>query len=330
GTMPFAHPSYPPLIGGSVALAWQVTGDHSYRLGSVIVACLNAACVLAVGWALFEVGRRAAAGAKKAREVVATSVSAAASVLVVFAAFGVAGPFATNGYADLLWSAAAVGAIAYGLVMPPFGGSVGAAAVLLAVAGLTKDEGIAIGMVVVVLIAARRVSGADRRRWPILAGVVGVGFLGAWPVLVRLLGVHGDVPNVGSTTDRVTRVRLTFDAIVPHLHVVLLAVPLSVIGTLVATAARRAAGVGNDLWSWGAIAIGTALIGGVYVTGPGNVEFWLFTSVHRTTIFTAIGVWWEVGVWTTLCTAAFARGRERSVASMERGQVLETGPLPAI
>ena len=35
--------------------------------------------------------------------------------LLVFVAFGITEPFMTNGYADPIWSLAAVGAVAYGL-----------------------------------------------------------------------------------------------------------------------------------------------------------------------------------------------------------------------
>ena len=37
------------------------------------------------------------------------------AVLLVFVAFGITEPFMTNGYADPIWSLAAVGAVAYGL-----------------------------------------------------------------------------------------------------------------------------------------------------------------------------------------------------------------------
>ena len=58
--IPFAHPSYPPLVGGSVAVSWLVTGDHDYRLGVVIVALLDAGALAAAAWVAVEVGRRVA------------------------------------------------------------------------------------------------------------------------------------------------------------------------------------------------------------------------------------------------------------------------------
>ena len=48
----------------------------------------------------------------------------------------------TNGYADPIWSLAAVGAVAYGLQLGEGRSNRGAAALLLAlVAGMSKDEG---------------------------------------------------------------------------------------------------------------------------------------------------------------------------------------------
>jgi hypothetical protein len=334
GTMPFAHPSYPPLVGGTVAVAWQITGDHAYRLGVVMVACLNAASVLALGWALFELGRRTARVVAGRRGAVLASVAAVSSVLLVLAAFEAAGPFTTNGYADLLWSSAAVGAVAYGLVLSGRGVDLGATGVLLAVAVLTKDEGIAVGVGIVVLLATRRAV-SDRRPWrSLVAGVCALACVGAWPALVRLLGAHGDVANIGrNTDDDLNRARLTFDAMVPHLHVLLLAAPVAVAGALVAGRLRGEVALGNDIWSWAAIAVGTCVIAAVYVFGPGSVELWLLTSVHRTTMFTSIGVWWEIGTWTVLAAAAAARRAperlRRELSAVDRGR-LEIDPCASV
>jgi len=305
--MPFAHPSYPPLIGGSVAVAWEITRDHAYRLGVVLVACLNATAALALGWAMFEVARRAATIRHHRGAVGVLWAGAVVSGLMVLAAFGVAGPFATNGYADMLWSAAAAGAVLYGLVLGSDASDLGAAAILLAVAGLTKDEGIAVGLCIVALMTLRRL--AARRPWlkQLAAGAVAAAGLSAWPVLIRILGVEPNVSNIGARQgDDLQRARLTFDAMVPHLHVLLLALPVALVGAALAVRARDDTSLGNDAWSWAAITLGTAVIASVYVTGPGNVEFWLVTSVHRTTMFTALALWCEVGAWTIIVATAIA------------------------
>ena len=54
-----AHSSYPPLISTSVAVCWQITGNHSNRLGVVVVGLLNACAAVSLGWVLVESGLEA-------------------------------------------------------------------------------------------------------------------------------------------------------------------------------------------------------------------------------------------------------------------------------
>ena len=301
--IPFAHPSYPPLVGGSVAVSWLVTGNHGYRLGVVMVALLDACALAAAAWVAVEVGRRVGAAVWR-RPAMAYTAGVVVAGLLVLAAAGVVGPFATNGYADPLWASAAVGAVGFGLVLPGRGRDAGAAVLLLAVAGLTKDEGIVTAMAIVVLMALRAARGSMVARrgvlpWrPVLAGVAGVLVLGAWPVLVKLLGATADVPITGPRQgDDLSRAHQTAQAMAGHLHVLLLALPVAVLGGLLLRRARRAAGIGNDGWACAALAAGILIVAAAYVTGGGNVEFWLATSVHRTTFFPALVAWWIVGTW---------------------------------
>ncbi|HEX4081469.1 MAG TPA: hypothetical protein VHX40_00780, partial [Acidimicrobiales bacterium] len=277
--IPFAHASYPPLVGGSVAVSWLVTGDHGYRLGVVMVALLGACALAAAAWVAVEVGRRIGAA-------VACTAGVVVAGLLVLAAAGVAGPFATNGYADPLWASAAVGAVGFGLVLPGRGRDAGAAVLLLAVAGLTKDEGIVTAMAIVGLMALRGARGSWAARpgvppWrPLLAGTAGVLALAAWPVLVKLLGATADVTVTGPRQgDDLSRAHQTADAMAAHLHVLLLALPVAVVGGLLLRRARRRAGVGHDGWAWAALAAGIAIVAAAYVTGGGDVAFWLATSV---------------------------------------------------
>lgn len=310
--LPFAHASYPPLVGGAVAVGWLVTGDRGYLLGVVIVALLNACAVASAAWVAIEVGRRC--GARVAGVVVAG--------LFVLVAFGVAGPFATDGYADLLWAAAAVGAVGFGLVLPGRGHDLGAAVLLLVVAGLTKNEGTATAMAIVVLMAARSARGAwlhGRVGWqrPLAAGAAGVLALGGWPVLMKLLDAAPNVEIIGSRQgDDVSRAHQAYDAMAAHLHVLLLALPVALVGALLLRRARRATGVGNDGWAWVALAAGALAVAMTYVTGAGNVEFWLVTSVNRTTFFPALAAWWIVGIW--------------AVVGMADNDVLDDGLKPVL
>jgi hypothetical protein len=327
--IPFAHASYPPLVGGSVAVSWLVTGDHGYGLGVVMVALLDACALAAAAWVAVEVGRRVGAAlaadvgrgaggghAARRRPAVAYTAGVVVAGLLVLAAAGVVGPFATNGYADPLWALAAVGAVGFGLVLPGRGRDLGAAVLLLAVAGLTKDEGIVTAMAIVVLIALRGARGSWVARpgtlpWrPIVAGAAGVVALAAWPGLVKLLGATADVTITGPRQgDDLSRAHQTADAMAAHLHVLLLALPVAVVGGLLLRRARRAAGVGNDGWAWASLAAGIVIVAAAYVTGGGDVGFWLATSVHRTTFFPALVGWWIVGTWAVVGMAPGAAGR---------------------
>jgi hypothetical protein len=244
-------------------------------------------------------------------------VPAAAGVLVaglfVLATFGVIGPFATNGYADPLWSIAAAGAIGYGLCLPLRKKYTAMAAILLAVCGLTKVEGTATAAGIIVLLVARwvasvwrRPEGADGtsiRSWrpvwaPVLTGVGGLIALEVWPQLTKLVHATRDVNTSGARQGTLSsRAHLTFDAMTPHLHVLLLAVPVAVVGGMLLARNRRRLGLANDLWAWAGLAVGLVAVAGAYVTGPGDTAGWLLTSVHRTTMFPAIAAWLIVALW---------------------------------
>ena len=75
--------------------------------------------------------------------------------------FGVVGPFATNGYADPLWSIAAVGAVTFGLILPQERWMLGVSSILIAVAGETKIEGTLAAGAIMVLILARWLGASD-------------------------------------------------------------------------------------------------------------------------------------------------------------------------
>lgn len=318
--LPFAHAAYPPLIGASVALSWIVTGNHTDRFGVVVVALLNAGATMAAAWALVDLGRRCAEHRAEGRPpaghvgprrapTAPYLVGAAAAALSVLVAFGVAGPFATNGYADMLWAASAVGAVAYGLVLTGRRTDLGAAIVLLAVAGLTKDEGYVTSMAIVALLTVRSLATSWASRSPrwwrsLVFGALGVAGLALWPVVTTLLDAAPNAPAPGRRdgTDG-SRLHATVSSMAPHLHVLLLAAAATVVGTLVLRRTRGALGVGSEGWTWAALVAGLASVVVVYVTGPGNIELWLITSTHRTTIYAALLGWWIVAVWAVIGSA---------------------------
>ena len=317
------HASYPPLVSTAAAVSWQLTGNHSERLGVVVVALLNATATFATAWVIVEIGR--IAGRKQEpenRARFAELIGAVCAVLFVLVAFDVFGPFATNGYADPLWSMAAAGAIGYGLILPCNKRNVGAAAILIAVSGLTKTEGTATALVLVILISARyaldavqlrmheasdlgprhRFKVAGRALWPVIAcGTAGIVFLSLWPALVKVEHTARDSNTSGSRQGTWTsRSHETYTAMAPYLHILLLAIPVAVVAGMVLARGRSKLDLGNDLWAWLGLLGGMVVIAAAYVSGPGNTYFWLLTSVHRTTMFPITAAWLILAVWTVL------------------------------
>jgi hypothetical protein len=301
-----SHPGYPPLVSGAMALSWQLSGDGSDRVAVITVALLNACALFVAAWGLVEAARRGAArleiGQYRRRFIIGMGVLIAALAILVTG--GVLGTFDTNGYADPLWSLAAVGAVVWGLSLPPTMSSIGVSVILVLVAGMTKVEGIAVAMIIVVVLTARLYGYGRRRRRLLLAGFAGLVTLLVWPLATLAMGVPND-PSLrgsreGSLLDRAQR---AMSAAAPHLEVVLLAVGCGVIGFLFLREVRQRLGLGNDLWAWAALGGAILVLGGAYVFGPGNVQLWLDTSVDRTTIFVALLGWWIVAVW-AVCGAS--------------------------
>jgi hypothetical protein len=304
-----SHPGYPPLVSAVMALAWWVSGTGTDRVAVVMVAMLNACALLVAGWCIVEAARRGAqrlhAGVRPERVLI--GVGLVVAVLAVLVAGGVLGTFATNGYADPLWSLAAVVAVVYGLVLPATASDLGVAAIMVGVAGLTKVEGTAVAMLLVVLIAIRL---STRRRnlgkLPLAAAAAGVVALFVWPLLTLLLGAPTDPSLTGSQRGSLAgRAHRTLNAMAPHLEIVLLAALCSVAGYFLLRRVRERLNLGNDLWAWAALLGATTVLGGAYVVGPGNVELWLATSVDRTTIFVALLGWWILALW-AVCGSAGA------------------------
>ncbi len=306
----FAHPPYPPLVGGAVAVSWFVSGLHTYRLGVVMLALLGALAALAAASVSVELARRLAVSAGRWRRVVILGIGVATTGALVMLAFAVTGFDMVDGYADALWAAAAVGAVAFGLVLPCEPATIGAAAILAAVAGTTKLEGSLTAAIIVGLIAARVLArhwSADRTRAWWHAGVVALGtwiVIGAWPVVIRLLGALPDRP-VGGPRQGSDPSRLHASAVAAwgQLHVVAVAVAVAVIGALFLRSARRRAELGSDIWSWAALTAGLGIILGAYVVGPGDVQGWLHSSIRRTMFFPELEAYWLMATWAVIAVS---------------------------
>jgi hypothetical protein len=339
-TLVLGQSAYPPLVSASTAVSWSVTGNHTLRLGVVVTALLNTCALAVASFALVECGRRAAgrlaATAERVWTVVPMVGGVVAAVLLVFIAFGITEPFMTNGYADPLWSLAALGAVAYGLQMRVGRSEQGAVLVLLLVAGMSKDEGVATASALIVLIALRWLvtMPADRRRilwWrPVVVGAVELAAVAAWPVLMRLIHARGQTSGTLSPAgDWVSRAHATADGMAPYLHVLVLAAPVAVVGGLLLSGVRRRSGVANDGWGWVGLACGLVAVGGALVVGSSGIAAWLLTTVHRVTEFPALTGWWIVATWAVVASAspAIARLQVRAGSREATGAALPE-PVP--
>jgi hypothetical protein len=325
---------YPPLVSAATAVAWRVTGDQSMRLGVVVIALLNT-CALATGsFALVESGghftRRLLPGHRTGESSLSGSgspsggrwlsfaplvVGIVVASLLVFVAFGITEPFMTNGYADPIWSLAALGAVAYGLQMGASRTNRGAALILVLVAGLSKNEGVATAGALVVLIALRGVvsmPAAERhRRWwrPVVIGAAELAALAAWPLLMRAIHARGESSTLSAAHEWPDRARAAYDGMAPYLHVIVLAAPLAVVGGLVLSRVRRRSGLANDWWAWAGLAGGLVVVGGAYVTSTAAIAVWLVGTVDRVTEFPALTGWWIVAMWAVVASGALGATR---------------------
>jgi hypothetical protein len=344
--------AYPPLVSASSALAWLVTGDQSVRLGVVVIALLNTCALAVAAFALVESGRQAArrlgsgqddddwrgssAGAQPSpsrnRMPIAPPVAGvAAAVLLVFVAFGITEPFMTNGYADPIWSLAAVGAVAYGLQMGISRVNQGVTLVLLLVAGMSKDEGIATAVALIVLVALRGLVAMSReerrRRWwrPPLLGLAEVVAVAAWPGVMRIIHARGEsATSFSPRHEWPTRARTMYAGMAPYLHVMVLAALLSVVGGAVLSRVRCRSGAANDWWAWAGLASGLLAVSLAYVTGTADLHEWLVGTVDRVTEFPALAAWWIVAMWAVVASGAPAanrfRGNRRSTGTRSKAE----------
>ena len=323
--------AYPPLVSASAAVAWKITGIHSARLGVTVIAVLNACALATAALAVVDCGRGMAG--RVSRSWIPMASGLVAAILLVMVASGVTEPFLTNGYADPLWSLAAVGAVAFGLQLRDDPSARAAAAVLILVAGTTKDEGLVTALALVILVAARSI-GMDglrgaRDRWlvPVAVALGEVALLAWWPMMMRVIGARGASSTFDTHTGVAHRTNATIHGMSPYLHVLVLAVPLSVVGGLVLSGVRRRVGMGNDLWAWGALATGLGAVGAVLVASRSPIGPWILSTVHRITEFPILQAWWIVGIWAVVATSELAGILEGDPAS-SRGAPRPNEPLP--
>jgi hypothetical protein len=306
-----ANPDYPPLVPAVSALGFSFAGRSVLILGSELTALLNAAAIGVIAVGVATVGRPSAR-----REHLLSIVFAA---LVCLAAFSVGGNYihvgnyGVDGDADLLWAAAAVGAIVWGLVLPRGRPALMVAWSCAIVASLTKNEGLITAIIILLLIAIRyhrpSLARYDAAGTPVLRAsamswgkCVAMWIVPAVPGLVWLaqmhfLGVQNYFFGTPTTESLGVRTSATFKAMSNSEEIFWAALFILAIGCIWFRDSRRRAELGHPLWLWTAWAGGNVLIAATYISGDLEIHTWLTESVDRTTIYGKLLLLVEIAVW---------------------------------
>jgi hypothetical protein len=330
-----SNPDYPLLVPAAGALAFAVFGRGDLHLATDMTALLNACALGAAG-----IGVAAAGSNGRLPTRLVATVAAGATCLV---GFGIAGSYGVNGYADLLWAAAAAGAIIWGLVLPRSTQSLAVAWICAAVASLTKNEGLATALIVLVLIALRyrplalrqlrahpeRPGHPGPEAWPLARGwaeravfVVVPALPGlAWAVLIRLLGLQDNFFRSSSAESLAVRADATAPAMTAQLTVAPVAIAVLVAGCFFLRGAREKGRLANPAWLWTAGFFSLVFIFATYVFGSYEIHSWLLDSVFRTTIFAQLLLHVDLVIWLVIAVdAALTRLPIRGRRRRQRGQ----------
>jgi hypothetical protein len=317
----FSNPDYPPLVPAAGGLAFALFGFGDLHVAPATTVLLNA-CALGV------VGTGIAAVGSSGRQVTRIAAVVAGGA-VCLAGFAVSGGYGVDGYTDLLWAAAAAAAVIWGLVLPPGTQSLVIAWICVAVASLTKNEGLATGLALLVLITLRyrpltlswvrrlRVhpegggfpavtASAATREWARCAAFVLVPALPglAWAGLIRLFGIGDNFFKSPSNESLVTRAHATVDGMAAHLAVAPVAAAVLVVGCYLLRQDRERGRFGNPAWLWLACLASLVIIFATYLFGGYEIYGWLGASVNRTTIFAQLLLYAELAIWLVIALDA--------------------------
>ena len=315
----FSNPDYPPLVPASGALAFGFHGLSDLDLAPEMTVLLNACALGAVGTGIAAAGYGTGftAGDTGGRwPARVAGVAGAGAICLV--GFAVSASFGVEGYTDLLWGAAAAAAVIWGLVLPTSPRALAVAWAFAAAASLTKNEGLATTLVLLVLIALRyrplTMPGSAVRNWAERAVFVAVPALPgvAWAGLIRLLGIHDAFFKSASGESLVTRAEATTVGMAAHLAVAPVALAALLVGGWLLRGERERARLGNPVWLWISCIGSLAIIFGTYLIGDLEIHSWLANSVNRTTIFAQVVLYSELAIWLVIAAdGAFARGTKR-------------------
>jgi hypothetical protein len=333
----FSNPDYPPLVPAVEALAFRLRGLADLHLG-VDLTLLATACALGVVAAgIAAAGAAAASRSGRQSARVAAIIAAGAICLVGFAVSGID---AADGYTDLLWAAAAVAAVVWGLVLPRGPQALGVAWICAAVASLTKNEGLTTAVVIIVLIALRYRPVALRRprlrpwaeliAFAVLPAVPGL----AWAGTMHELGVTDNFFTSGSGETLGTRATATVTGIAAHLHAVgPVAVAVLLAGCLFLRGDRQRDRFGNPAWLWVAGLGSLTILFVTYLVGKIEIHAWLASSAMRTTTFAQVLLYADIAIWLVIAADAVTEPRKRPSeidSHTDRSPAPERTPPPRV
>ena len=313
----FSHPDYPPLAPATNGAFWWISGAESLKQAQIVSAILTLSAVAVFAFSVWYVVRRVLPG---------WAAIVAAGVLVL-AVYGVAGVDSssqapgTNGYVDVLWSAAFAAGCVFVLTTRGDPMALRWGALCLAVAALTKNEGLVAVALVVVLALVRCRFKRPAGIWLVCSLVPGV----SWLVVARVVGADSEYLGNSKTTSLLQlephvlrRVSPAFQSVWGQMStVVVVTASVSFLGLLVATGARRVLSTTAWPWMWVAWLATTASVVYAYVVSPAGLTWHLRTSVDRTTIAPRLIVLAECLVWGSAAIAALRSSPTRAAVPSE-------------
>jgi hypothetical protein len=325
-----SHVDYPPLTSAMVATAWSVLGRADFRVAQLVVAVLNFSAIMTLVYAVRTVTAR---GNAVASWIAAVGVGLATWVFLPYGA--------TDGYSDVLCSVAFAAAAVLLLLGPDPLARPSLPLLLMAVAALTKNEGLVAVLILAGAATLRQGTALLRWRtpearrhlgrvallwWPVAAGL-------AWMALVRTLGGRSDLTEQGRFDDLLrgdlgvrNRLSRIFTAYEPWIGTtLLLAIVVAICGAVFLRNARRRLEIGSDGWLWIVLAAHLLALTFTYLITPYDLAWHLGTSVRRVLLPVVLLAVTSTAVWGAV---AAAPGDRITPASRERSAALADSAAP--
>lgn len=283
----FSHVDYPPLVAAAVGTLWKLGQEIDPHLGQILIGLLTFSAVGMLSIALISL----------APSRLLTPAAAIGGVVAI-GSFGISGPTGTNGYVDLLSAASAVSASIYLLVASASRRNIAAGALCAIVSGLTKNEGLVLGLFILIMAGIRH---RHHTRNALLFGCASLG-LTVWPILSQQFGARSDlVPTQlsGRTLERFwSRLATAAEAVwIQSGPMVIAAICCLILGWLSLKTIRRRLDFGHPWWFWSVFLVSVVSLLLAYGISPNPIHWHLATSVQRTTIPVRLLALSDIAVW---------------------------------